>query len=127
MRSESKLIGVEPDLSYFVSKAGLHRVKNYVENEILLPPDIVVEIDISHRSDDKFFIYSELGIAEFWRYVDKELKIFILQDDGTYSEGARSEQLSVLTSQILTNFLNRGEEEEQFKILNDFQNWLQKQ
>ena len=124
-RSKSKLIGVEPDLSYFVSSASIHRIKNYIENEVRLPPDIVVEIDLWNRSDKKFAAYSELGVSEFWRYLDGKLQIFLLQNDGKYAEIERSGQLPILTSQILTDYLNRGEEEELFLILTDFQNWLQ--
>lgn len=65
LRSKEKLIGVEPDLSYFVSKADIHQIKDYVADELEIAPDIVVEIDIHHRSDDKFDIYSSLGVSEF--------------------------------------------------------------
>lgn len=125
MRSKMKLIGVEPDLSYFVSKANIHRVKDYVADELEMPPDIVVEIDVHHRSDNKFGIYSELGIAEFWQYDAKTLRMFKLQDNGEYSQIERSEELPILTAAPLLKFLNRAEDEEQFKLLTDFQNWLQ--
>jgi Uma2 family endonuclease len=123
LRSESKLIGVEPDLSYFVGNAGRHQVKNYVENEIQLPPDIVVEIDLFHSSEDKFAIYSQLGISEFWRFLDGKLTMFSLKG-GRYAEVEKSDQLPILTSAILTDFLSRIETDEQFIVLSDFQNWL---
>lgn len=125
MRSRTRLIGVEPDLSYFVERAGRHRVKDYVENELKLPPDIVVEIDIHHRSDDKFDIYAALGVSEFWQYDGRLLKMYKLGSNTTYEQIDRSVQLPVLTSEVLTEFLNRGQEEEdQFSLLADFQNWL---
>lgn len=126
MRSRLKLIGVEPDLSYFVSKAGIHRLKDYVADELEMAPDIVVEIDVHHSSDDKFDIYSALGISEFWRYDGKVLQIFNLNNHQVYEQIIQSGQLPILTSEILTSFLNRGrKEEEQFKLLTDFQDWLQ--
>jgi Uma2 family endonuclease len=51
LRSKRRNFGVEPDLSYFVSKADIHQTKTTVEDEIDLAPDIVVEIDIDHQSD----------------------------------------------------------------------------
>lgn len=125
LRSERRSYGVEPDLSYFVSKADIHQTKNYVPNEIELAPDIVCEIDVHHPSNDKFEIYSEFGITEFWQYNGEILKIYKLQADGKYREIERSEELPILTSAILTEYLRRGQTEKQFNVLSDFQNWLQ--
>jgi Uma2 family endonuclease len=124
MRSQRKGYGVEPDLSYFVSKADVHRIKNYVPNELEMPPDIVVEIDIHHPSDDKFGIYAEFGVSEFWQYDGEKLKIYKLRN-GEYREVEKSEQLPILTSAVLSGFLKRGQTEQQFTVLTDFQNWLQ--
>lgn len=125
MRSERRQYGVEPDLSYFVSKADIHQIKNYVPNEIELAPDIVGEIDIHHPSDDKFEIYAEFGVSEFWQYDGEKLKIFKLQETGEYKETGRSEELPILKSEVLSEFLKRGQTEQQFIVLSDFQNWLE--
>jgi Uma2 family endonuclease len=125
MRSKRRNYGVEPDFSFFVSKANIHRIKNYVANELEMPPDIVGEIDLHHPSDDKFEIYSEFGISEFWQYNGEKLKIYKLQVSGEYKEIERSEELPILTGAALTEFLKRGQTEEQFRVLMDFQNWLQ--
>jgi Uma2 family endonuclease len=125
MRSKRRNYGVEPDLSYFISKANTHRIKNYVAKELEMPPDIVCEIDIHHPSDDKFEIYSEFGISEFWQYNGEKLKIYKLQASGEYEEIKRSDELPILTSAALTEFLKRGQTEEQFRVLTYFQNWLQ--
>ncbi|HEX8637771.1 MAG TPA: Uma2 family endonuclease [Pyrinomonadaceae bacterium] len=90
MRSQHRKYGVEPDLSYFVSKADIHQIKNYVPNELELAPDIVVEIDVHRPSDDKFDIYSEFGISEFWQYDGERLKIYKLQTSGEYAEIGRT-------------------------------------
>lgn len=125
MRSKRRNYGVEPDLSYFVSKADIHQVKDYIPNELELAPDIVGEIDVYHPSDDKFEIYSEFGVSEFWQYNGERLKIFKLQTSGEYKEIERSEELPILTSAVLSEFLKRGQTEQQFTVLSDFQNWLQ--
>lgn len=125
LRSKRRSYGVEPDLSYFVSKAADHQIKNYVPNELESPPDIVCEIDVYHPSDDKFDIYSEFGVSEFWQHDGERLKIFKLQENGEYSEIEQSEQIPILTGAILTEFLRRGQKEEQLTVLSEFQDWLQ--
>lgn len=124
MRSKRRNYGVEPDLSFFVSKSDIHQIKNYVPKELELAPDIVCEIDVYHPSDDKFEIYAEFGISEFWQYNGEKLKIFKLQSNSEYAEIERSEEIPILTSTILTEFLKRGQTEQQFTVLSDFQNWL---
>lgn len=124
MRSKRRNYGVEPDLSFFVSKSDIHQIKNYVPKELELAPDIVCEIDVYHPSDDKFEIYAEFGISEFWQYNGEKLKIFKLQSNSEYAEIERSEEIPILTSAILTEFLKRGQTEQQFTVLSDFQNWL---
>ncbi|MGH9947135.1 MAG: Uma2 family endonuclease [Pyrinomonadaceae bacterium] len=127
MRSKMKQIGVEPDLSYFIGRSVEHPIKNYVPDEMDLPPDIVVEIDIKHSSDDKFSIYAALGISEFWRYDGETMKMYLLAEDGRYEPIEQSRQLEILTPEILTEFLGRGQKEgvEQFELLSDFQERLQ--
>lgn len=125
MRSKRRNYGVEPDLSFFVSKSDIHQIKNYVPKELEIAPDIVCEIDVHHPSDDKFEIYAEFGVSEFWQYDGEKLKIFKLTADENYAEIERSEELPILTSHILTEFLKRGQTEQQFTVLSDFQNWLQ--
>ena len=125
LRSERRGYGVEPDLSFFVSKSDIHQIKNYVPKELELAPDVVCEIDTHHPSDDKFEIYAEFGISEFWQYTGEKLKIFKLQTGSEYEEIERSEELPILTSAILSEFLERGRTEQQYTVLSDFQNWLQ--
>lgn len=125
LQSKRRDIAAEPDASYFIKKADAHRIKNYVPKEIEIAPDIVVEIDVYHPSDDKFEIYSEFGVSEFWQHDGEQLKFFKLQTNGEYGEIERSEQLPVLTSDVLTDFLKRGLTEEQFTVLSAFQTWLQ--
>ncbi len=45
------------------------------------PPDLVVEVDITHTDIDKNRLYSSMGVPEFWRYNGKTLKIYQLQSE----------------------------------------------
>jgi Uma2 family endonuclease len=86
-------------------------------------PDIVVEVDVSHSSDDKFEIYSAFGVPEFWLYDEENLKIYRLEN-GQYSEVPASIELPNLTAENLTEFLNRSKTEDQFDLLIEFENHL---
>jgi Uma2 family endonuclease len=47
------------------------------------PPDLVVEVDITHTDIDQNRLYASMGVPEFWRYNGKALKIYQLQN-GAY-------------------------------------------
>jgi Uma2 family endonuclease len=118
--------GADPDESYYVQNA--HRAsfkRQLFDDETDTPPDIVVEIDETHKSDDKFEIYAAFGIKEFWLYDAEILRIFELSKTGEYLLSEKSIALPILTAKVLTEFLNRSQREEQFKVLADFQSWLQ--
>jgi Uma2 family endonuclease len=116
--------GVEPDACFYVNRANLVSGKSQIDIAEI-PPDIVLEVDVHHKSDDKFDIYAGFKVPEFWLYDKKELRIFHLENQ-EYKQISASEQLPVLTSKILTEFLNRSQTEDQFDVLLDFENWLQK-
>lgn len=119
--------GADPDESYYVQNAHLASFKKELfDDETDTPPDIVVEIDESHKSDDKFEIYAAFGIKEFWLYDTEIMRIFLLSETGEYLLSETSLALPILTSEVLTEFLKCSQTNEQFNVLADFQNWLEK-
>lgn len=120
--------GADPDESYYIQNA--HRAsfkRQLFDDETDTPPDIVVEIDETHKSTDKFEIYAAFGIKEFWLYDAEVLRIFELSETGEYLLSKKSIALPVLTAEILTEFLNRSQNEDQFEVLSDFERWLREQ
>ena len=70
---------VEPDTCFYIQNEALVRGKNLdLANDP--PPDLVVEIDYTSRSLNKFEIYSSLGVPEFWRYENQQLYVYQLTD-----------------------------------------------
>ena len=50
------------------------RNKDRIDFRIDPPPDLVLEIDISHSSLDRMGIYGILGVPEVWRYSNGTLR-----------------------------------------------------
>ncbi len=124
MKRKSKEKGAEPDACFFISRANLVSGKTDIDIAEILP-DVVLEIDVTHKSNEKFEIYSAFGVKEFWIYDQKKLRIYLLQDNCEYKETEASAEIPILTSQVLTEYLNRSQKEDQFEVLLDFQNRLQ--
>lgn len=120
--------GADPDESYYIENSQIVGLRDRLfDDEKDIPPDLVVEIDQSHKSDEKFEIYAAFGVKEFWLYDEESLRIFLLNETGEYLASESSLAFPILTSKHLTELLSRSQQEEQFKVLQDFQNWLIKE
>ncbi len=114
--------GVEPDACFYVGRAHLVSGKAKIDVAENVP-DIVVEVDVHHSSEEKFEIYSAFGVAEFWLYDEEKLKIYRLENN-VFREVTASLELPFLTAKILTDFLTRSKTEDQFDLLIEFENQL---
>ena len=68
------------------------------------PPDLVVEVDITSSSLDRFSIYTDLGVPEIWRYDGRSLTIYSLYQ-GQYKTCDQSVALPLLKANDITRFL----------------------
>ena len=75
--------GFEPDACFYLQNASRIRGQKQIDLDTDPPPELVIEIDISHPSLNKFPIFAGLGISEVWRYHKQALSIFRLQG-GSY-------------------------------------------
>jgi Uma2 family endonuclease len=96
--------GFEPDSCFYIHNAARIRGKDRIDLRTDPPPDLVIEIDITHSSLDKLPIYAQLGVSEVWRYNGQALRILVL-DSGVYHERAGSLALPGVDGDALTAFM----------------------
>jgi len=118
--------GFEPDTCFYIQNATRVRGKEEIDLEIDPPPDLVIEIDITHPSLDKFPIYAAVGVSEIWRYDGGRVTIFTLEDKA-YRSREESAALPGLTSQILSQFVDESKTLERLEWLRQVQNWARQQ
>jgi len=99
--------GFEPDASFYIRNEERVRGKLRIDLSEDPSPDLVVEVDITSPSLDKFPIYARLGVPEAWRYDGARATIFSLED-GEYVEAGESAALPSLTSDVLTHFVQES-------------------
>ncbi|NEP78261.1 MAG: Uma2 family endonuclease [Okeania sp. SIO3C4] len=71
--------GAEPDNCYYIQNQSKVAGKKIDLTEDP-PPDLVVEVDITHTDINKLNLYASMGILEFWRYDGEVLLIYQLQN-----------------------------------------------
>jgi Uma2 family endonuclease len=96
--------GFEPDACFYFTHAERIRACEEIDLAVDPAPELVVEIDITHFSLNKFPIFAALGVAEVWRHDGHHLTINVL-DDGAYCEQSESRLLPGITDVQLTQLI----------------------
>ena len=94
--------GFEPDSSYIKNAAHV-RGKKRLDMEIDPPPELIVEIDVTNDSMNKFPLYAALRIPEVWRY-GGSLGIWIL-DEGRYIRSSASVAIPILSEKLISELM----------------------
>lgn len=102
--------GAEPDNAYYIQNQYLVKGRN-VDFSVDPPPDLVVEVDITHTDIQKNQFYAGLGVPEFWRFNGKDWRIYQLQGD-VYVEVALSPTFPQASKEQLYDFLKVAKEDE---------------
>jgi Uma2 family endonuclease len=115
--------GFEPDECYYIAHAEVVRGKDDIDMTVDPPPDLVIEVDISRSSLNKFGMYRALGIPEVWRYDGEALRLYVLHD-GDYVEVQQSTVLPQLSSDHLRSFLNQRSSLGETQLMRQFRAWV---
>lgn len=74
----------EPDNAYYIQNQPLVAGRD-VDLDRDPPPDLIVEVDITHTDIDKLVLYAAMKVPEFWRYNGEVWRIYSLEN-GEYQE-----------------------------------------
>ncbi|MEM9216819.1 MAG: Uma2 family endonuclease [Cyanobacteria bacterium P01_F01_bin.150] len=118
------LKSAEPDNGYYIQNYSLV-ADHEIDLAIDPPPDLVVEVDITHTDINKNALYANLGVPEFWRFDGKRWKILCLRN-GEYQEEERSPTFPMLKKQDLYDFLKTALKDEVTAEM-EFRQWVCKE
>jgi Uma2 family endonuclease len=110
-RREKTDAGLEGDKTfYFGEHAVLMRGPKDIDLEAQPPPDLAIEVEVSHSSDMALIAWGRLGVPEVWRFQPKssQFAICVLQGDGSYSRSERSLVFPALSSADVLEQLARA-------------------
>src|SRR5437867_12782683 len=78
LKLKPKRKGAEGDDCFYIQRAGQIGEKDQLDLRIDPPPDLVIEIDVTHDSSVEFAIYAALGVSEVWHYDGSRFSIWQL-------------------------------------------------
>ncbi len=99
--------GLEADDCYYIGDFVAVAGKKRLDLRVDPPPDLAVEVDISHGSHGKFHIYAGVKVQELWRCDAKTVEFYRLSGD-QYIEISSSDLFPFLTPDVLPDFLEQG-------------------
>jgi Uma2 family endonuclease len=102
--------GAEPDNAYYIQNQPLVKGRN-VDFTQDPPPDLIVEVDITHTDIEKNQFYSTIGVPEFWQFNGKVWRIYQLQG-GDYVEVESSPTFPQVPKERLYAFLAQAKDDE---------------
>lgn len=117
--------GAEPDSCYYIQNVSRIQGRTIdLTNDP--PPDLVIEVDVTSSSDRRFKIYRQLGIFEVWRRVGKSVKFYQLQD-GEYVSCDCSPTFPIVCVDIVNQFLQQSETQDDTKLMRSWRKWVRDQ
>lgn len=115
--------GFEPDSCFYVRNEGRVRGKDKLDLRVDPAPDLVIEIDITGASIDKFPIFAQMQIPELWLHDGNKLTIYTLQS-GVYSESANSKSFPPIKSLEASKFVQQTEDLPSTEFLKALRKWI---
>ena len=102
-RRETLERGFEPDGSFYIQHVTQVRAKKRLDMEVDPPPDLVIEMDVTTDSMDKFPLLAALRVPEVWR-CEEAPEIWVLQE-GRYVRRNNSIAIPIVTETLLFEVL----------------------
>jgi len=99
--------GFEPDTCFYFRHIEHVMSKEKLDLTEDPPPDLVIEVDISRPSLNKFPLFAAVGIGEVWRYDTRRVYVHLLEQ-GRYVESPESKLLAPLTADQISRFVIDG-------------------
>ena len=120
------LRGFEPDSCFYLQNVERILDKAQIDLETDPPPDLIIEIDITHPSLEKFPIYAQVGVGEIWRYDGSRFAIFRLEE-ARYVEHHASTVLPGLTAAVIADFLEASKQLKRTSWVQRVREWVRRQ
>lgn len=115
--------GFEPDECYYIRPTPKLLELRQLDFATDPPPDLAIEVEMSRRVIDRLPIYALFGIPEVWRFDGKQVRVLLLQPDGTYRAGA-SVALPEFPFAEVPRFLQLAETLDYGSISRQFRDWF---
>jgi Uma2 family endonuclease len=114
--------GAEPDACFYISNIDRVAGKEKIDLHTDPPPDLVIEIDVTHSQRSKMKTYARFGAPEFWRFRGKRFEIFELVGNA-YVTRESSPAFPILRAEDLGDLIEQNRLRGDIAAANSFRKW----
>lgn len=118
--------GAEPDECFYIQNLDAVKGKTRIELNQDPPPDLVIEIDITSSSKNRFAVYADMGVPEIWKYDGNSFSINLLQNQN-YVLSNQSLAFPNLPISEIVQFLQQVETLDYLELVSSFRQWVKSQ
>lgn len=108
LRRRLRRRGIEADECFWIAHAPRMAGRARLDLRSDPPPDLAIEVDVTHRSLDRMGIYAALRVPEVWRVNGDQLTFYVLQPDGIYASAGVSPTFPLVSPDDLLPFLQQA-------------------
>ena len=119
--------GFEADESFYITNERVVRDKDEIDLATDPPPDLVIEIDISRSSMNKFPIFGGLEVPEVWIYDGESLIVYVRSQGAIYGVWQHSAVLPAFPLEMAARCLEGRHEKSQTELIREFRNHVREQ
>lgn len=116
--------GLEADSCWWIASEPLVRGKDRIDLRRDPPPDLAMEIDITHSSLNRLAIYARLSFPEVWRLENQSIVCYLLVSDGKYIVNNVSRAIPGFAVADLSPFLKLRGQMDNNAIVRQFRAWV---
>jgi len=117
--------GLEPDECYYIEVEPDFDPTRPVDLTVEPPPDLAIEVDITHNPIERMALYAALGVKEVWRYTGALVEINVLGPDGAYTRSSQSPTLPFMDENLINRFVGMLLRSGERKTIREFRKWVQ--
>jgi Uma2 family endonuclease len=125
LRRRLRQRGIEADECFWIANAHRMQGRRRLDLRRDPPPDLAIEVDVTHSSLDRLAIYAALRLPEVWRLQGDLLSFHVLDAAGTYTSAAVSLSFPLVAPADLLDFVQRARlASDENAIIRDFRAWI---
>ncbi len=125
MRRRRRRRGIEADECFWIANAARMAGRRRLNLRTDPPPDLAIEVDVSHSSLGRLEIYAALGVPEVWRLEGDTLTFHVLGADGNYTAAAASRSFPQVTPADLLGFVQQARQAgDENAVVRSFRHWI---
>ncbi len=115
--------GLQPDESYYIRNEPRVRGRETFDPATDPPPDLVIEVDVTHSCLERLPVYATLRVPELWRYDGRKV-VFYGLSRGKYVALRHSKAFPFLRAADLMRFLDMRHDTDENSVIRAFVAWL---